>query len=556
MDKLIEIIFLNNKSKKKYKIGTSLQEMAVDQKIKLQFPILGALVNNKVRELSYLIIKPKIIKFIDITHPEGMRMYFRSISFVLFKAITDLYPEAKLRIEHAVSKGFFCEIENLQSGITDGVILSIKNRMEEIIKKNITFKRKEILTKDAIKLFKDKGFDGKSDLFITRYRLYTSVYSLGDNINYFYGYLVPSTGYLKVFDLVKYYQSGLLLKIPSKSNPNEVDDTVKQKKLFNIFREHKLWAKILSVSNVGKLNELVVNNNASELIKISEALHEKKVAKIADMIFKKRKTIRLVLIAGPSSSGKTTFCKRLAIQLKVAKLKPIVISIDNYFINRDETPKDENGKYNFETIDAIDLGLLNENLLDLLNGKEVILPKFDFLDGNRFYSDNKLKITEENIILVEGIHALNPQLTFLIDESLKFKVFASALTQISIDEHNYIPTADNRLIRRIIRDYHYRNYSALQTLQRWESVRDGEDKNIFPYQETADVMFNSALLYELGVLKKYAEPIIKIIQENQPEYFEAVRLLKFLSYFLPIPDDEIPPTSILREFLGGSTFDY
>ncbi|MBE9468922.1 MAG: nucleoside kinase [Bacteroidetes bacterium] len=552
---MINIICENNSSKKKYKFGTSLNEIAKDQNIKIEHPILGAIVNNKLKELSYRIYKPKNVKFIDITHPQGMRMYVRSLSFVLEKAVKELYPHANLFIKHSVSKGYYCEIENLNTELTNEIIFEIGNRMRDIVKKDRPFTREEILTKEAIDLFEKNNFTEKSKLFKNRYQLYTSIYSLDDAIDYYYGFLVPSTGCLKIFDLVKYYE-GMLLMIPKIKTPEELEDIVLQNKMFDIFKEYKDWGKILGVGTVGSINEMVLNGNANELIKISEALHEKKVAQIADRIFNQKGEIKLILISGPSSSGKTTFAKRLAVQLKVIGLKPRTLSLDNYFVNRKLTPKDENGEYDFEALEALDIQLFNKNIIDLFNGKEVDMPKFSFETGERFYDGSKLKINNKNIIIAEGIHALNPKLIPLIDNKNTIKVYVSALTSTSLDGHNRIPTTDNRLIRRIVRDYRYRHYSALDTIKRWESVRNGENKNIFPYQENADVMFNTALVYELGVLKKFVEPMLKEVMPDKPEFDEASRLLKFFSYFTPISDEEIPPTSIIREFLGGSSFNY
>ncbi len=552
---MINIICENNSSKKEYKFGTSLKEIAASQHIKLRYPILGAIVNNKLKELSYRIYKPKNIKFIDITHPQGMRMYVRSLSFVLEKAVKELYPYANLLIKHSVSKGYYCEIEGLNTKLTNEMVFEIGNKMRNIIAKDIPFRREEILTTDAIDLFEKNNFVKKSKLFKTRYQLYTSIYYLDNNIDYYYGYLVPSTGCLKTFDIVKYYE-GMLLMVPRIKNPDELEEIVLQNKMFEIFKEYKNWGEILEVGTVGSINEMVLTGNANELIKISEALHEKKVAQIADKIFSRKGKIKLILISGPSSSGKTTFAKRLSIQLKVIGLNPITISLDNYFVNRELTPKDKNGEYDYEALESLDIKLFNEDIIDLFAGKEINLPKFSFEKGKRFYNGTKLKINNENIIIAEGIHALNPKLIPLINDENTYKIYVSALTSTSLDEHNRIPTTDNRLIRRIIRDHRYRHYSALDTIKRWQSVRAGEDKNIFPYQENADIMFNTALVYEFGVLKKFADPILKEVMPDKPEFDEAARLLKFFSYFVPISDKEIPPTSIIREFLGGSSFDY
>jgi len=514
------------------------------------------MVDNELQELSYRIIKPHTIEFIDITHIDGMRMYFRSLYFVLMKAVKTIYKDnIDVMIEHSVSKGYFCQLSGIDlTGQTEQVN-AIKNKMLEIIKSDIPFVRNEIHNTEAIEIFENNNYPEKARLFKQSPALYTCVYTLGDLFDYFYGYLIPSTGYLKVFDLIQLYD-GMLLKIPKRSNPNELKPFVKQDKMFDILEEHKRWVGILNAANVGRLNEQIINKNDSELIKISEALHEKKIAEIAESI-KNKGNIKLILVAGPTSSGKTTFSKRLAVQLKVAGLKPVQISLDNYFVNRDKTPIDENGEYDFENLEALDIKTFNENINDLQAGKTIDMPKFSFEKGERYYDGSKLSADDDTIFIAEGIHALNPKLTANIDSNIKYKVYISALTQIGIDGHNRIATTDNRLIRRIIRDYKYRNYSVLDTLKRWESVRRGEEKNIFPFQEEADIMFNSALLYELAVLKKHAEPLLKDVNQKEPEHAEAKRLLKLFSYFKHINiEDEIPPTSILREFLGESTFHY
>ena len=552
---MIDVFCENNECILQYPFGTTLQEITHSEDIKLKYPIIGARVNNKLKELSYKIFKPKNVKFIDITDPDGYRMYLRSLLFLLIKAIKEIHPKAIIKIEHAVSKGLYCELEGLGKEITIDMIVEVTNRMKEIVEMDLPFTREEIPTRKAIELFEKNKFTEKARLFKSRIRLYTSIYHCGGHIDYFYGYLVPSTGYLQIFDLVKYYD-GMLLMLPKKTNPNELEELILQNKLFEIFQEYKTWGEILGVESIGTINEAVERGEVGELIKIAEALHEKKVAQIADKIYAKRKDVKLILIAGPSSSGKTTFLKRLAIQLKVLGLKPLQISLDNYFVDRELTPRDENGEFDFEALEALDIELFNKNLLELFEGKSVCLPKFSFETGKRSINNNPTQITEKHIVLVEGIHGLNPKLTSHIASDKKFKVYVSALTQVGIDYHNRIPTSDNRLLRRILRDYKYRGYSALETIKRWSSVRRGEEKYIFPFQEEADVMFNSALLFELGIIKKYVMPIIEEIQETQQEYSEARRLLKFLSYFKVIPEDEVPPTSILREFLDGSSFDY
>ncbi|MPQ47559.1 nucleoside kinase [Marinifilum sp. N1E240] len=555
MGKLIDIYFEDLDQKRSYAVGTDLQTILKDVNPKLKGDVLGAMVNNKLKELTYEIYKPKNVRFIDLIHPAGRRMYIRSLCFVLYKAVNDLYPGAGFRLEHSISNGLYCRLTDKNIVLSEEDIANIKNRMQEIIAADMPFVREEIETEKAIEIFESQGLKEKTDVFKTRGNLYTSVYRLGENADYFYGFLVPSTGVLRVFDLVHFYR-GMLLMSPKREEPSVVESQVKQEKMLKVFSEYKRWGKVLNISNIGDLNNYVAGNNISEMIKISEALHEKKISQIADKIRKKRKRTKLILISGPSSSGKTTFGKRLAIQLKVAGLKPVNLSLDNYFVNREHTPLDENGDYDFEALNALDVDLFNKNLVSLLAGEEIELPKFSFETGARYYDGEKLKISEKQVLVVEGIHALNPELTPLIADEAKFRIYISALTSISIDGHNRIPSTDNRLIRRIVRDYKYRNYSAADTIKRWPSVRRGEMKNIFPFQEEADVMFNSALPYELGVLKRYAEPILKEVQPNQPEYSEVNRLLKFFSYFLPICDDEIPPTSLMREFLGGSTFDY
>jgi len=555
MGKLIDIYFEDLDQKRSYAVGTDLQTILKDVNPKLKGDVLGAMVNNKLKELTYEIYKPKNVRFIDLIHPAGRRMYIRSLCFVLYKAVNDLYPGAGFRLEHSISNGLYCRLTDKNIVLSEEDIANIKNRMQEIIAADMPFVREEIETEKAIEIFESQGLKEKTDVFKTRGNLYTSVYRLGENADYFYGFLVPSTGVLRVFDLVHFYR-GMLLMSPKREEPSVVESQVKQEKMLKVFSEYKRWGKVLNISNIGDLNNYVAGNNISEMIKISEALHEKKISQIADKIRKKRKRTKLILISGPSSSGKTTFGKRLAIQLKVAGLKPVNLSLDNYFVNREHTPLDENGDYDFEALNALDVDLFNKNLVSLLAGEEIELPKFSFETGARYYDGEKLKISEKQVLVVEGIHALNPELTPLIADEAKFRIYTSALTSISIDGHNRIPSTDNRLIRRIVRDYKYRNYSAADTIKRWPSVRRGEMKNIFPFQEEADVMFNSALPYELGVLKRYAEPILKEVQPNQPEYSEVNRLLKFFSYFLPICDDEIPPTSLMREFLGGSTFDY
>lgn len=555
MVKMVEVICENNHSKKLYTPGITLMEIAADQSIVLQNPILGAMVNNQVHELDYQVFNPKTVFFFDISHPAGMRMYQRSLFFVLEKAVRDVLPGKRLSVEHSVSKGFYCEIEGFQGSIPLSLAFTIGDRMRELINRDIPFTSEKKLTTEVQDYYKNQGYTEKVMLLETRPRLYTTVYYLDDRMDYFYGCMVPSTGYLKKFDLVKYYD-GMLLMVPKRSNPEEMEDLILQDKMFEIFREYRRWIDILGVSSIGSINKMVLSGQGDELIKVGEALHEKKVAHIADEIFKRKDNVKMVLISGPSSSGKTTFAKRLAVQLLVSGLKPVTISLDNYFVDREHTPRDENGDYDFESVNALDIEYFNNDLINLLSGREIEVPKFSFEQGKRFFDGTKLKIDEKTVLLIEGIHALNPALTHLVPDERKFKVYVSALTSLSVDGHNRIPTTDNRLIRRIIRDFRYRSYSALDTISRWESVRRGEDKNIFPFQEEADIMFNSSLIFELGVLKRYAEPLLREVPTTVKEFAEANRMLTFLENFVPIDDKEIPPTSIIREFLGGSSFSY
>ncbi|HPE87155.1 MAG: nucleoside kinase [Bacteroidales bacterium] len=555
MSKQIRVFCENTEEHYTFPVGTSLLQMEEGLDTGLKYPALGAFVNNSLKELSYQIYKPKHICFIDCTYADGMRMIIRSLQFILYKATRDLFPDMDFHVENPVSNGIYCTARSGRKILKPGDIAAIRSRMEELVKADIPFRREEITTEEAIAIFENSGLEEKTPLLQTRGNFYTSVYYLDDTPDYYYGYLVPSTGYVKIFDLLPYY-SGMLLRIPSRHHPMNLKPLIRQDKMLSIFAEFNRWQKILGVNNIGDLNAAVHNGSISELIKISEALHEKKVAMIADNIRKKRKSIRLILISGPSSSGKTTFAKRLGIQLKVAGIQPVKISMDNYFVNREHTPLDENGAYNFETIKAIDIALFNRHILDLLSGNEVEIPRFNFLDGKRYFAGDRVKIRKKEVVIVEGIHALNPELTSQIEDSAKYKIYVSALTTISIDGHNLIPTSDNRLARRIVRDNKFRGYPAANTIGRWPSVRDGEVENIFPFQENADVMFNSALLYELGVLKPFITPLLEAITPNMPEFSEARRLLKFFSYFIPISTEEIPPTSLMKEFLGGSSFDY
>lgn len=551
----IDIYCVNTNTKKTYPLGVTLMEIKDDFGLKMKNPIIGALVNNRVKELSFVFVKSKKVEFIDYSHPDGMRLYIRSLFFVLYAAVHEVMPQVKLKLMHGISRGYYCELVGLNTAITDSDIFAIKQEMKQLIQLDVPFKKVGIPTGEAVEICRQQNLPIKARLLEQQGNLFTNLYFLGILANYFYGYMVPSTGYVKVFDLVPYYD-GMLLRVPNPAKFKEVQDYLKLEKLFGVFQEHKDWVEILGVANLANLNDNTLNGKAGEIIKISEALHEKKIAEIANVIRDRRDKVKIVLIAGPSSSGKTTFSKRLMVQLAVNGMKPVMISLDDYFVDREKTPVDNFGEYDFEAIEAIDIEFFNQQLIQLFNHEAIELPMFNFTLGKRVASGKTLQLGPGSILIVEGIHGMNPNLIPQIAPENTYKIFLSALTQISFDDQNHISTTDNRLIRRMIRDSKYRNYSAEETIRRWPSVRAGEDKNIFPYQENADVMFNSALVYELAVLKKYAEPLLKSVTESQEAFSESNRLLKLLSYFKPIDDLEIPPTSLIREFLGGSSFTY
>lgn len=554
---MLQIYCKNQKETRNFPEGSSLLDIYKGFNIEMPLGPVSAKVNNKVENLNFRVYYNKDVEFLDITNPSGMRTYVRSLCFILVKAVEDLYPCGTISLEHPVSKGYFCKLHiDRTIGLDD--VTRIKQRMQEIINEDMPFSRYECRTEDVVKIFQERGMNDKVKLLKTSGQLYSFYYKLGDTVDSYYGSLVPSTGYINKFDIVKYYD-GLLLRIPNRNNPQKLEDVIKQEKMLEVFQEHHRWNKILGISTVGDFNIACNNGHATDLINVSEALQERKIVKIADEIASRQNgdnRVKMVLISGPSSSGKTTFSKRLSIQLMTNGLKPYPVSLDDYFVNREDTPLDENGKHDFESLYALDLPYFESHLKALLNGEEIELPKFNFTTGKRENSGNKLKLDDNMILILEGIHALNPELTPNIPAENKYKVYVSALTTILLDNHNYIPTTDNRLLRRIIRDAKYRNYSAEDTIARWPSVRAGEDKWIFPYQENADAMFNSALLFELAVIKDHIEPILRKVPNSSPEYSEAHRLLKFLSYFVSIQDTELPPTSLLREFLGGSSFNY
>ncbi len=543
----------NNGVFKQYPMGTSLLEIYRDQNIELNYPVMAARVNYKVESLNFRIYKPKNIEFIDASSPSGIRVYLRSISMVMAYALSRIMPEATLRIEHPISRGYYCCIDQRGKGVNRTLIERLREKMQEVIDADLPIAQEEQQTMTVIDMFRRRGQHDTVTLLETIGMPYSRYFRIDDYIDYYSGVLVPSTGYLTLFELES-YEDGILLRVPDRHAPDRLAPYEEQSKMFDIFNEFISWNKLLGLNNVGDFNIICRDSSVYNIIKVSEALHEKKISQIADMILQQGK--RFVLISGPSSSGKTTFSKRLGIQLMVAGIKPIVLSMDNYFVNRVDTPLDENGDWDFESIHALDLELLNANIVRLLAGDEIELPFFDFEKGERYYKGTKIRMNPDNVLVMEGIHALNPQLTHAIPQDAIFKVYVSALTTISLDNHNWVSTTDTRLLRRIVRDYKFRGYSARDTISRWPSVRRGEEKWIFPYQENADVMFNSALLFELAVLRKHAEPILEDVPQYCDEYTEAHRLLKFLKYFTPIHDSEIPPTSLLREFLGGSSFQY
>ncbi len=554
---MLQIYCKNNNSTREFPEGSSLLDIYNGFNLAMPYGPVSAKVNNKVESLDFRVYYNKDIEFLDITSSSGMRTYVRSLFFILVKAVEELYPQGSISLEHPISKGYFCKLHiDRTIGLDD--VQRIKQKMQEIIAADIPYTRTESHTEEVVRLFEKRGMMDKARLLDTYGQLYSYYYQLGDTVDCYYSSLVPSTGYIRLFDIVKYYD-GLLLRIPSRENPTKLEEVVKQEKMLEVFQEYHRWNQILGISTVGDLNVACNHGHATDLINVSEALQEKKIAQIADEITHRNqdgKRVKLVLISGPSSSGKTTFSKRLSIQLMTNGLKPYPISLDDYFVNRNDTPLDENGKHDFESLYAVDLPFFEEQLTTLLNGGEVELPRYNFTTGKREMSGKKLRIDEHMILIIEGIHALNPALTPHIPNENKYKVYVSALTTILLDNHNYIPTTDNRLLRRIIRDYKYRNYSAEETIARWPSVRAGEEKWIFPYQENADAMFNSALLFELAVLKDYVEPVLRKVPNRCPEYSEAHRLLRFLNYFVSVQDKELPPTSLLREFLGGSSFHY
>ena len=553
MEQQIVIRCKNNKKNLKVSIGSSLSEIFSQLGLEMEYGPVSAKVNNKVEGMHYRVYKKKDIEFLDLRSASGIRAYTRTLFMILCKAAHDLYPSCKVAIDIPVSNGYYVDL-SIGRAVTPDDVAAIRQRMQQLIDAKLSIHRYESTTEEAIEMFRQAGTMSKVKLLESSGRLYTTYYDLDGYKDYYYGTLLTNTSEIHLFGL-EYYYDGLLLRIPSREDPSQLGAFIRQDKMFEIFKEHHRWQDILGLRTIGDLNSVIDQGHTPELIQISEALQEKKIASIADKIAH-QKGVKMVLIAGPSSSGKTTTCKRISVQLAVNGLKPIGISLDDYFLDRELTPRDETGDYDFEHLHALNVPLLNEQMNALFRGEEVELPRYNFQKGKSEWSGKKLKLTGKEILVVEGIHALNPELTSDIPEEQIFRVYASALTTILLDNHNYIPTTDNRLLRRIIRDHKYRGVSAMETIRRWPSVRKGENRWIFPYQENADAMFNTAMLFELAVIKRQAEPLLEQVPENRDEYAEAYRLLKFLKYIRPIPEDQIPPTSLLREFLGGSSFVY
>ncbi|MDR2885312.1 MAG: nucleoside kinase [Rikenellaceae bacterium] len=555
-EQVVKVVCENTGAHLYVNMGVSLSEIAGMLSLPSEYPFLAAFVNNSLKELDYRVYDPVSVRFIDITHSEGMRVYQRTLFFTMSKAVHDIFPDRRFRIKHSVSKGFYCEIDGME-GVSQEDIDRIKERMRELVDQQIPIVRQKMLSTEAAELYEKNGQEDKLALLRSRPHLYVTTYSLVDMIGNFFGVLANNTRYLYLFDVRPYY-NGIYLAVPRRSNPHELEMMVHQDKMFDIFKEYKAWVDVMGVSNIGSLNNRILEGHSSELIKVAEAFHEKKLGNIADAIAgaNRDRGARLVLISGPSSSGKTTFAKRLGIQLRILGLNPVLISLDDYFVDREHTPRDADGDYDYETLEAIDLESFNRDLKTLLSGGTVDVPRYDFITGKRQYHEKPLQLDDRSVLVIEGIHGLNPRLTQEVEDSFKFKIYISAFTSVSMDDLSRISTTDNRLLRRITRDYSTRGADASATLRRWESVRRGEDKHIFPYQENCDVMFNSSLFYEISVLRSFVEPMLHEVPDTIPEYGEAKRLLKFIDNFTHIAPDEIPPTSILREFIGGSSFKY
>ena len=551
---MVQVYCKNTQETKRFPEGTSLLQMLSEFDCHRPYPIVSAKVNNVSQGLKFKVYQNKDIEFIDVRESSGMRVYCRSLCFLLYKAASDMFPGSKLYMEHPISHGYFCHLRKADgTEISAQDLVVLERRMKELVEKDMPFHRYDVQTERAIKEFRKAGYEDKVKLLETSGEAYTDYYTRGETSDYYYGKLVPSTGYLKVWGIMPYHD-GLLLQLPSREDPSKVADFVDQPRTYEIFKEALRWNIIMGLATVGDVNEAFLHGRASELIQIAEALQEKKIVKIAEEIdrrYRSEHPLKVVLITGPSSSGKTTFCKRLSVQLKACGLKPMSMSTDDYFVNRADTPKFPDGSYDFDNFDTVDHALMESHIMQLIGGEEVNVPEYNFVTGLREYNGKRLKLGEGCILLIEGIHALNPDLTSDIPESAKFKIFINTLTGANLDNHNWIPTSDNRLLRRIVRDYNKGAYTARESISNWQNVLDAEEKWIYPFQETADVMFNSAYLIEFAVMKNHAEPILRTVPQNCAEYAEAHRLLKFIHYFTPVPDKEIPATSLLREFIGG-----
>lgn len=554
---MLQVFCINTGTTKEFKEGTTLLEMLPEFDFDKPYPIISAKVNNVSQGLKFRVYNSRDVEFIDLTHHTARLVYIRSLAFLLYKATQDLFPGSKLNMEHPISKGFYCHILKNDGKVLDANdIAALRVRMRAIVSDDIPFHRHEARIEDAIAMFRELGQEDKVKLLETSGRAYTDYYTLEDTTDYYYGRLVPSTGYLSIWD-IDAYRDGILIRIPDRDQPNRLAETHDQPKTFEVFAESLKWNDIMGLSTVGDVNLACQKGMARELVQVAEALQEKKIVQIAEEIdrrYHSENPVRLVLITGPSSSGKTTFCSRVSIQLKACGLKPISFSTDDYFVNRIDTPKLPDGTYDFDNFETVDHVALERDLIALLNGEEIEVPEYNFVTGIREYNGKRLQLKEGSVLLLEGIHALNPMLTERIPESTKFRIFISTLTSTALDDHNFIPTDDNRLLRRIVRDSNKGAFTARQTISQWASVRAAEEKWIYPYQENADVMFNSAYLLEFAVMRNHAESILATVPNNCPEYTEAHRLLRFLHYFTPVSDKEIPATSMLRQFIGGSSF--
>lgn len=556
---MLQIFCKNTRTSKSFPEGTALLDILSEFDFERPYPIVSAKVNNVSQGLKFRVFTNKDVEFLDVREPSGMRVYSRSLCFLLSKAAKEAVPGSRIYMEHPISHGFYCNLRKPDSSpVTDGDIRLIKERMREIVDKDMSFHRHEVQTEEAIRIFKDRGLEDKVKLIETSGQVYMDYYTLGDTADYYYGRLVPSAGYLQVWDLLPYH-GGLLLQLPDRHDPEKVAPCIDQPKTLEVFSENLRWNIIMGLSTVGDVNKAIENGRATELIQVAEALQEKKVVQIAEEIDRRYRSdnpLRVVLITGPSSSGKSTFCKRLSVQLKACGLRPVSFSTDDYFVNRVDTPLLPDGKYDFDNFETVDHAALEKDVLALLAGQTVSVPEYNFTTGIREYNGKKLKFRQGTILLIEGIHALNDRLIPGVPADSTYKIFINTLTSTPLDHHNTIPTSDNRLLRRIVRDYNKGAFTARETISQWQNVCDAEEKWILPYQERADVMFNSAYLLEFAVIRNHAEPILATVPKNCPEYSETHRLLKFIHYFTAVSDKQIPPTSFLREFLGGSSFTY